>query len=168
MLVSVGVLSQERHPIAFFSKKLYESRRVLCLGSDLETLAPLLNNEFILFTNHDSLRHLNSQSRLNAKRARWFNYLGNSASLFDTLLPVKIRWQMHSVDDRIFWPHLLSMLLVLKQWRMNMHQTNISRISRRHCSPTHVATPTFPYHLDSSPKMVEFVFQKVQYKILSL
>lgn len=70
-----GVLSQEGHPIAFFSEKLNESRRVLCLGSDLETLAPLLNNEFILFTNHDSLRHLNSQSKLNAKHARWFDYV---------------------------------------------------------------------------------------------
>lgn len=70
-----GVLSQEGHPIAFFSEKLNKSRRVLCLGSDLETLAPLLNNEFILFTNHDSLRHLNSQSKLNAKHARWFDYV---------------------------------------------------------------------------------------------
>ena len=35
----------------------------------------LVHREFILFTDHDSLRHLNSQNRLNAKHARWFDYL---------------------------------------------------------------------------------------------
>lgn len=35
----------------------------------------LVRREFILFTNHDSLKYLNSQNRLNTKHARWFDYL---------------------------------------------------------------------------------------------
>ena len=37
--------------------------------------AYLLHREFILFTDHDSLKHLNSQSRLNVKHTRWFDFL---------------------------------------------------------------------------------------------
>lgn len=35
----------------------------------------LLHREFVLFTDHDSLKHINSQSQLNARHARWFDYL---------------------------------------------------------------------------------------------
>jgi hypothetical protein len=35
----------------------------------------LIHNEFILFTDHDSLWHINSQKKLNAKHACWFDYL---------------------------------------------------------------------------------------------
>jgi len=79
-----GVLSQEGHPIAFFSEKLNESRRkysaykveFYVLVQTLKHWRPyLVHREFILFTDHNSLRHLNSQNRLNAKHARWFDYL---------------------------------------------------------------------------------------------
>jgi hypothetical protein len=79
-----GVLSQQGHPIAFFSEKLNEAKRKYSTY-ELELYAVvqsvkhwrhyLIHNEFVLFTDHDSLRHINSQKKLNAKHARWFDYL---------------------------------------------------------------------------------------------
>jgi hypothetical protein len=79
-----GVLSQEGHPIAFFSEKLIEARRrysvydveFYALIQTLKHWRPyLIHREFILYTDHDSLKHLNSQSKLNARHARWMDYL---------------------------------------------------------------------------------------------
>jgi hypothetical protein len=79
-----GVLSQQGHPIAFFSEKLNEAKRKYSTY-ELELYAVvqsvkhwrhyLIHNEFVLFTDHDSLRHINSQKKLNAKHTRWFDYL---------------------------------------------------------------------------------------------
>lgn len=77
-----GVLRQEGHPIAIFSEKLNECRQrysaydmeFYALIQTLKHWRPyLLHREFVLFTNHDSLKHINSQSQLNARHARWFN-----------------------------------------------------------------------------------------------
>jgi hypothetical protein len=35
----------------------------------------LIHTEFVLFTDHDSLRHLNSQLKLNSKHAHWLEFL---------------------------------------------------------------------------------------------
>ena len=35
----------------------------------------LIHREFILYTDYDSLKHLTSQSKLNAWHARWMDYL---------------------------------------------------------------------------------------------
>jgi hypothetical protein len=79
-----GVLSQEGHPIAFFSEKLNDTRRrystydmeFYALIQTIKHWRPyLIHREFILYTDHDSLKHLNSQSKLNARHSRWMNYL---------------------------------------------------------------------------------------------
>ncbi|XP_038691133.1 uncharacterized protein LOC119989586 [Tripterygium wilfordii] len=79
-----GVLSQEGHPIAFFSEKLNECRkRYSTYDIELYALVQtvkhwkhyLVYREFILFTDLDSLRHIQSQQKLNARHARWFNFL---------------------------------------------------------------------------------------------
>jgi len=64
-----GVLSQNGHPIAFYSEKLNEAKRRYSTY-DLEFYAVvqtlkhwrhyLIHREFIIFSDHDSLRHLNS------------------------------------------------------------------------------------------------------------
>ena len=79
-----GVLSQEGHPIAFFSEKLNDTRRrysvydmeFYALIQTLKHWRPyLIHREFILYTDHDSLKHLHSQNKLNARHARWMDYL---------------------------------------------------------------------------------------------
>ena len=79
-----GVLSQDGHPIAFFSEKLNETRRQystydLELYSIIQSLKHwrhyLIHSEFVLFTDHDSLRHINLQKHLNARHARWVDFL---------------------------------------------------------------------------------------------
>jgi len=79
-----GVLNQQGHPITFFSEKLNDAKRrystyELKLYAMVQTVKHwrhyLIHTEFVLFTDHDSLRHLNSQKKLNSKHARWFEYL---------------------------------------------------------------------------------------------
>ena len=79
-----GVLSQEGHPIAFFSEKLNDTRlrysvydmEFYALIQTLKHWRPyLIHIEFILYIDHDSLKHLTSQSKLNARHACWMDYL---------------------------------------------------------------------------------------------
>jgi hypothetical protein len=74
--VGIGaVLSQEGKPIAFFSEKLNESRRKYSTY-DKEFYAIiraldhwshyLLPNEFLLHSDHEALKYLNSQQKLNS------------------------------------------------------------------------------------------------------
>jgi len=74
-----GVLSQQGHPVAYFSEKLNEARRhYSTYDLELYTLVQsikhwrhyLIHREFLLFSGHDSLHHLNAQKKLNARHAR--------------------------------------------------------------------------------------------------
>jgi hypothetical protein len=79
-----GVLSQHGHPIAYFSEKLNEARQRYSTY-DLELYALIqsikhwrhyfIHREFLLFSDHDSLRHLNTQKKLNARHACWVSFL---------------------------------------------------------------------------------------------
>ncbi|XP_038704723.1 uncharacterized protein LOC120000670 [Tripterygium wilfordii] len=79
-----GVLSQEGHPIAFYSEKLTDTRRrystyeleFYALVQTLRHWRPyLLHKEFILFTDHDSLKYIPTQKTLSPKQARWVDFL---------------------------------------------------------------------------------------------
>uniref|UniRef100_A0A2N9H3H4 Integrase catalytic domain-containing protein n=1 Tax=Fagus sylvatica TaxID=28930 RepID=A0A2N9H3H4_FAGSY len=83
--VGIGaVLSQEGKPIAFFSEKLNESRRKYSTY-DKEFYAIiraldhwshyLLPNEFLLHSDHEALKYLNSQQKLNSRHASWVEFL---------------------------------------------------------------------------------------------
>ncbi|KAG5230103.1 hypothetical protein IMY05_015G0066000 [Salix suchowensis] len=83
--VGIGaVLSQGGKPVAYFSEKLSGSRARYSTY-DMEFYAVvqavkhwrhyLFHREFILFTDHDSLRHLHSQEKISSRHASWSAYL---------------------------------------------------------------------------------------------
>ncbi|KAI9177860.1 hypothetical protein LWI28_019962 [Acer negundo] len=79
-----AVLSQDGKPVAYFSEKLTGSR-VHYSTYDIEFYAVvqavkhwrhyLFHRELILYTDHDSLRHLHSHDKISARHAAWSAYL---------------------------------------------------------------------------------------------
>ena len=79
-----GVLSQEGKAIAFFSEKLNGAKLNYCTY-DFEFYAIvqaikhwqyyLAYKDFILNTNHEALKHLNSQQNLHKRHAKWVAFL---------------------------------------------------------------------------------------------
>ena len=79
-----GILSQEGHPIAYFSEKLCDVRiRYSTYDKEFYAVVQslrywrhyLLPKEFIIFSDHEALKYLNSQQKMNARHARWVEYL---------------------------------------------------------------------------------------------
>lgn len=117
--VGIGaVLSQEGKPIAFFSEKLNESRhkyltyekefyaivRALDHGSHY-----LLAKEFVLYSDHESLKHFHSQQKLQQRHARWSEFL----SPFHFVLKHKSEKQ-NKVADALSRRHALLSTLQVK------------------------------------------------------
>ncbi|XP_056694837.1 uncharacterized protein [Spinacia oleracea] len=83
--VGIGtVLSQEGRPIAFFSEKLNESRRkystyekeFYAIVRALDHWSHyLLAKEFVLYSDHESLKYLHSQQKLQRRHAKWSEFL---------------------------------------------------------------------------------------------
>ncbi|PKU68071.1 RNA-directed DNA polymerase [Dendrobium catenatum] len=83
--VGIGaVLSQDKHPVAFFSEKLNETRqKYSTYDKEFYSIVRalhhwshyLLAKEFILFTDHEALRFLNSQKKLRSRHAAWSEFL---------------------------------------------------------------------------------------------
>ncbi|GJR08218.1 putative nucleotidyltransferase, ribonuclease H [Tanacetum coccineum] len=79
-----GVLSQGGQPVAYFSEKLTELKSRYTTY-DLEFYAVvqavkhwrhyLFHKEFVLFTDHDSLRHIRTQDKVSHKHGRWLAFL---------------------------------------------------------------------------------------------
>lgn len=79
-----AVLSQERHPVAFFSEKLSDAQRKWSTY-DQEFYAVvralrqwehyLIQREFVLYTDHQALKFLNSQKNVDSMHVRWTNFL---------------------------------------------------------------------------------------------
>nr|GEW21254.1 putative mitochondrial protein [Tanacetum cinerariifolium] len=75
-----GVLSQQNRPIAFFSEKFNDSRKrystydkeFYAIVRSLEYWRHyLLPNEFILYSDHQALRFIQRQAKLNPRRTKW-------------------------------------------------------------------------------------------------
>jgi hypothetical protein len=78
------VLSQEGKLVAFFSEKLSGSRlnystydmEFYALVQSLRHWSSYLAyNDFILYSNHEALKHLNSQDKLSSRHAKWAAYV---------------------------------------------------------------------------------------------
>lgn len=79
-----GVMSQEGHPIAYFSEKLNDVKQKYSTY-DKEFYAViqalrywkhyLLPQEFVTFSDHETLRYLSSQKKLNSRHAKWVKFL---------------------------------------------------------------------------------------------
>ncbi|XP_022863233.1 uncharacterized protein LOC111383356 [Olea europaea var. sylvestris] len=109
-----GVLKQEGHPIPFFSEKLNEAWRqysaydmeFYALVQTLKHWRPyLLHKEFILFTDHDALKHLHSQNKLSAKHARLMDFLQQ----FDFVIRHKSGAENKVADSLSHRLHLLAL-----------------------------------------------------------
>ena len=79
-----AVLSQRNRPIAFFSEKLSGARtRYSTYDIEFYTVVQsikhwrhyLFHKEFVLFTDHDALKHLSSQDKVSSRHAAWVAYL---------------------------------------------------------------------------------------------
>ena len=82
--VGIGVvLMQEGHPIAYFSEKLnggslnyptYD-KELYALVRSLKTRQHyLLPKEFVIHSDHESLKYLKCQGKLNKRHARWVEF----------------------------------------------------------------------------------------------
>lgn len=79
-----GVLSQESHPFAFFSENLNAARQKYSTYKKefyavVQALRHwrhyLLSQEFVLLSDHEALRYLNSQKKLDPMCAKWVEFL---------------------------------------------------------------------------------------------
>jgi hypothetical protein len=83
--IGIGaVLMQERRPIAYFSEKLsgaalnYSTydKELYALVRALETWQHYLwSKEFVIHTDHESLKHLKGQNKLNRRHAKWVEFI---------------------------------------------------------------------------------------------
>ena len=79
-----AVLMQEKRPIAYFSEKLSGAvlryptydKELYALVRALETWQHYLwPREFVIHTDHESLKHLKGQGKLNKRHARWLEFV---------------------------------------------------------------------------------------------
>ena len=79
-----AVLSKSNRIIVFFNEKLggaiasystYDVEFYVVVQAIKHWRHYLFHREFVLFTNHDILKHLNSQDKVSARHAAWVSYL---------------------------------------------------------------------------------------------
>ena len=99
-----GVLSQERHPIAYFSEKLNNAKQKYSTY-DKEFYAIiralwhwpyyLLSQEFVIYFDHKALRYLHSQKKLNFRHSSWVEFLQRYHFVVNLGRELRIRLLMH-------------------------------------------------------------------------
>ncbi|GKB78780.1 putative reverse transcriptase domain-containing protein, partial [Tanacetum coccineum] len=79
-----GVLSQDGRPVAYFSEKLtelksryttYDLEFYVVVQAVKHLCHYLFHKEFVLFTDHDSLRDIRTQDKVSHKHGRWLAFL---------------------------------------------------------------------------------------------
>jgi hypothetical protein len=118
-IVGIGVvLSQDSRPIAFYSEKLSEARWKWSTY-ELELYAVfralrvwehyLVQREFVLFSDHQALKFLNSQNNVNRMHARWISFIQR----FSFSLKNKAG-RLNRAADALSWRALLLVTLQTK------------------------------------------------------
>ncbi|GKV41594.1 hypothetical protein SLEP1_g49100 [Rubroshorea leprosula] len=117
--VGIGaMLSQEGQPIAFFSEKLNDTKlRYSTYDKEFYAIVRalehwshyLLSKEFILHSDHEALKHLNSQQKISHQHATWSEFL----QAYPFLLKYKSRVQ-NRVADALSRRHALLTSLQMK------------------------------------------------------
>ena len=78
-----AVLSQEKRPIAFLSEKLNEARQkwstyeqeLYAVFRSMKTWESyLIGNDFVIYSDHQSLQHFKNQKHINKMHGRWASY----------------------------------------------------------------------------------------------
>lgn len=79
-----AVLSQQSRPVAFYSEKLlgaksrystYDVEFFAVIQSIRHWRHYLVHRDFVLFTDHDALKHLDNQVKVSSRHANWIAYL---------------------------------------------------------------------------------------------
>ncbi|GKV47692.1 hypothetical protein SLEP1_g54564 [Rubroshorea leprosula] len=121
---SLKVLSQEGQPIAFFSEKLNDTKlRYSTYDKEFYAIVRalehwshyLLSKEFILHSNHEALKHLNSQQKISRRHASWSEFL----QAYPFLLKYKSGVQ-NRVADALSCRHALLTSLQMKVTRFEV------------------------------------------------
>ncbi|GKV53145.1 hypothetical protein SLEP1_g59685 [Rubroshorea leprosula] len=117
--VGIGVvLSQEGRPIAFFSEKLNDTKlRYSTYDKEFYAIVRalehwshyLLSKEFILHSDHEALKHLNSQQKISRQHVAWSEFL----QAYPFLLKYKFAVQ-NRVADALSRRHALLTSLQMK------------------------------------------------------
>ena len=75
---------QERRPVAYFSEKLrgatlnysvYDKELYSLIRALTTWQHYLMPREFIIYTDHESLKHLKTQNKLSQRHARWMEFV---------------------------------------------------------------------------------------------
>ena len=78
-----AILMQDGKPLMYFSEKLSGAsmnypmiRNCLLLARDLQVWQHYLwSREFVIHTDHESLKHLKGQSKLNCRHVKWIEFI---------------------------------------------------------------------------------------------
>jgi hypothetical protein len=110
--IGIGaVLMRDRWPIAFFSEKLSGAslkyptydKELYALVRALETWQHYLwPREFVIHTDHESLKHLKGQGKLNQRHDRWLEYI----ETFSYVIRYK-QGKENIVADALSWRYVL-------------------------------------------------------------
>jgi hypothetical protein len=128
--VGIGVvLMQGGKPVAYFSEKLYGpilnystyDKELYAFIRSLQTWKHYLwSKEFIIHSDHESLKHLRSQTNLNRRHAMWVEFL----ETFSYIIKHK-KGNDNVITDTLSRPYvMLSLIIVfldLNRLRDNMH-----------------------------------------------
>ncbi|XP_016732311.1 uncharacterized protein [Gossypium hirsutum] len=108
-----AVLTQDERPVAYFSEKLNGAvlnypvydKEMYTLIRALETWQHYLwPKEFVIHSDHEALKHIKGQHKLNRRHAKWVEYLGSFSYVIKYKKVKIISWLMRFQEDLLPLP----------------------------------------------------------------